>query len=382
MRATVRSARRTGVSLNPAIPYQYTASPLLLRYDIVIAGAGLAGACAAFHLSQTRSVLVLERGAPGSGASGAAAGLVNPFMGRKAKPAWRHAEALDALSTLCEDASASSLFQRSGVLRPTTDGKQADAFGATAVAHPDHAWWCPPEEARKRWPQVVASHGALWIPGGGHVAIPALVRALLRAAEARGATVMTGRGLTGWEAKGDAIIAITGDGARVTTARLLLALGDGFRRFPALASLPLHRVKGQTIRVARPPSLPDLPALSGRAYVVPDGGSLVVGATFEHDFDTLAPTPMESVRLRAKAARLLPAAGSAPILGARAGVRVTVPRVRLPLLGPLPGEPEVWVFTGLGAKGLLTAPLLSRDLPTTLDRPDAIPSEVSTLRLM
>ncbi|HYG67362.1 MAG TPA: FAD-dependent oxidoreductase, partial [Anaeromyxobacteraceae bacterium] len=68
-----------------------------MRYDVVIAGAGLGGACAAFWLSRKRRVLVLERDAPAAGASGAAAGLVNPFMGRKARPAWRHAEALAAL---------------------------------------------------------------------------------------------------------------------------------------------------------------------------------------------------------------------------------------------------------------------------------------------
>ena len=85
------------------------------------------------------------------------------------------------------------------------------------------------------------------------------------------------------------------------------------------------------------------------------------------------------------AARLLPALADAQILDARAGVRVTVPHVasplRLPLLGPLPGQPRLWVFTGLGAKGLLTAPLLAHALPHALTDPSHLPDEVSTRRL-
>src|SRR5690606_21850066 len=116
---------------------------------------------------------------------------------------------------------------------------------------------------------------------------------------------------------------------------LLLALGDGFAAFPSLRALPLHRVKGQTVRVARPPDVPaDLPALAGDGYLVPARDGLVLGATFEHAFSDLAPSRAQSERLRERAARLLPALAEAAILEERAGVRVTVPRVRLPLLGP------------------------------------------------
>ena len=364
-----------------AVAFQYTAAPTPLRYDVVIAGAGLAGACAAFHLSRTRAVLVLERHAPAAGASGAAAGLVNPLMGRKARPAWRHTEALTTLDALLHAAGASALFRRTGVLRPAADLAQAGAFVAAAETHRGAAEWLPPGAACERWPDVAAPHGALWIAGGGHLALPALVRALLAAAEVRGATVRVGTGLAGWETDGDGCIAITDHGERIRTRHLLLALGDGFRRFSALAELPLHRVKGQTIRLRRPPDLDGLPAISGSVYVVPEADGLVVGATFEHDFASLAPDPAQSEALRAKAARLLPPLSMTPVLDAQAGVRVTVPGTRLPLLGPLPGRPAAWVFTGLGAKGLLTAPLLAQALPTLLDAPETIPPEVSTLRL-
>ena len=73
---------------------------------------------------------------------------------------------------------------------------------------------------------------------------------------------------------------------------------------------------------------------------------------------------------------MVPALAGAPLLDARAGVRVTVPGDRMPLLGPLPGRKRIWILTGLGSKGLMMAPLLARTLPHYLTNPSTIPVDV------
>ena len=190
--------------------------------------------------------------------------------------------------------------------------------------------------------------------------------------------------VTAWGEDGVQAWVETSTGERLEAQHVVLALGDGFRHHPELTALPLHRIKGQTIRIARPDGLGSLPTLSGFGYIAPDGNTLVVGSSYEHEFDDLEPSAAESERLVAKAARMVPALAGARVLEARAGVRVTVPRThspqRLPLLGPLPGRRRVWTFTGLGSKGLLTAPLLARDLAAWLDAPERIPAEVRTPR--
>ncbi len=348
----------------------------------MIAGAGLAGACAALVLSRDRRVLVLDATEPASGASGAAAGIVNPFMGRKAKPAWRTDEALGALDSLLDESGASSLFRRTGVLRPAGDARQRAAFEARAAEHAGALGWLPPEAAAERWPDVAAPHGALFVTRGGHLDLPAFVRALLGAAEARGAVVLRGQRLTGWRRGAEGVVAIT-DQREVRCPQLLLALGDGARHLPTLDALPLHPVKGQTLRLKRPDGLSaDLPAVAGHGYVAPAAASVVVGATFDHTFVSADPDPLRDAELREKAARLVPALADAEVLDRRAGIRVTVPTLvspgRLPLAGPLPGHPPVWLLTGLGSKGLLTAPLLARFLPAALDGRQRLPPEVDT----
>ena len=346
----------------------------------LIVGGGLAGACAALWLSERGPVTVLEAERPAAGASGAAAGLVNPLMAQRANPAWRFEAALGALHATLDRAGAADLFRATGILRPARDAKQAQAFRNRADALPDHATWQSADAVATRYPDVIAPHGGLWIPAGGAVDLAALVEALLLASEARGAVVRSGVRVTAWDEEESAAWVETDAGERIAARHVVLALGDGFRHHPELAALPLHRIKGQTIRIARPDGLGTLPTLSGFGYVVPDGNTLVVGSSYEHTFDDIEPSTAESERLVAKAARMVPALAGARVLEARAGVRVTVPRThspqRLPLLGPLPGRRRVWVFTGLGSKGLLTAPLLARDLAAWLDDPARIPAEV------
>ncbi|MEM7789546.1 MAG: FAD-dependent oxidoreductase, partial [Bacteroidota bacterium] len=277
--------------------------PLPASTDVLVVGAGLAGACVALALRDRAEVTVIDAGRPASGASGAAAGLVNPFMGRKAKPAWRRDEALAALDRLVEEADP-DLLVRSGVLRPAASETQVGVFRDRAEAHPDIDW-LGPEAAANRWPAVAAPHGALDVHRGGHVRIPDLVEAAL---EASGADVHLGVRLEAIQER----VAITDVGA-VRCRRLVLALGDGAHRLPATASLPLHRVKGQTVRLGA--ALPaGHPAVSGNGYVVPEAAGAIVGSTFEHHFDHTEADPALDAVLVEMAARLVPSLASAEVV--------------------------------------------------------------------
>lgn len=348
-------------------------------YDIIIAGGGLAGACAALVLSEEQRVLLLEADEPASGASGAAAGLVNPFMARRARPTWRLEEALEALHDLLARANASHLFRAKGVLRPARSEKQAGFFQGATETHPEYASWLDAEAAAERFPSVQAPEGALWIPPGGAVDLPAVVDAILLAAERKGASICTGARVTGWnETRESILVKVEKEGESRTweAGRVVLALGQGFPAFPELKALGLRGVKGQTVRVRRPAGLDGLPPLSGYGYIVPDSDTLIVGSSYEHDFEDLAPSPEQTKRILQKAARMVPALSGAEVLEEKAGVRVMPEGSHLPLVGPLPGHERTWVFTALGSRGLLTAPLLARELPEYFREPTSIPAEV------
>lgn len=356
-----------------------------LSYDIVIAGAGLAGACAALHLSRSHRVLLLEAATPAAGASGVAIGLVNPLMSKYGRPAWRMEEALTALGETLALAEAPALFHTGGTLRPAYDPAEAAAFQESARAYPHHASWLTSTEIEAAYPRVQAELGGLYVRSGGTVSPADLVRALLSAAVRQGAHVESGYAVRGWE-ESDAHAWVDVEHhnrrERIRARFLLLAVGAAWVNFQELATLRLHNIKGQAVTVRTPEHLigGTIPNLAGQGYVVPDDHTLTAGSSYEHEFNTLAPTSTQTRAILERADRMLPGIKDAPIMAETAGVRVTVPGTRLPMIGPLPDRSRVWVFTGLGSKGLLMAPLLARELPGFLARPDSIPPSVQVKR--
>ena len=210
--------------------------------DVIVVGAGLAGAAAALTLSPTLDVHVLEKAeAPATGASGAAAGLVNPFMGRRARPVWRLREALNAVSTILERAAAAELFPPQGVLRPVVEDDQEPAFREAAREHPDLATWLSPAAVHDRFPDVRTSTGGFYVPEGGAIDVPAMVEALLAAAQKNGATVETvtefgepARVIGEYAGDHDVDLIVMGCHGRSTVSRILLGdvAGTVVRRAP------------------------------------------------------------------------------------------------------------------------------------------------------
>lgn len=321
------------------------------------------------------------------------AGLANPLMARKANPPWRAREALAALENILVDSQGTAETRHApGVLRPAQDAGQAADFEQAARDNPDlGSWISHPTD----WPHVTAPFGLLQVHAGHSVSIPGLVRAIVQLAVSRGADTLFPAALRSWRAahrsgqppRSPLEIRLTGMDTPVRARRLLLCLGNNLMRpwsgdflHATLPRLNLHAIKGQSVRVKRPGDLPPLPALSGHGYIVDEGDTLFVGSTYEHTFVDMSPDPSIGDALLARAARMVPALKNARIVERMAGCRATVPGTRLPMTGPVPDQPDVWVFTGFGSKGLLLAPLLAEELHHYFRSPEAIPEELRVAR--
>jgi len=348
--------------------------------EVVIVGAGLAGACAALELSRTCEVLVIDAVGAAAGASGAAAGLVNPFMGRKAHPIWKLEDALTAVRATLAQAEAEDLFDDRGVLRPVVEDGQAKVFQERAAAFPDHLTFLTSKDVAAQYPAVAAPAGALWVRTGGAVMVPAFVQRVLDAAARQGATIISGQHVSAWSSTDTHATVTLDHGEQLQAGHVVLAIGYGGVGHPALDALDPRGVKGQTLRVRLPAShtTDQLPPVAGSGYAVPvstddTGCTLILGSSYEHKFTTLDPTGEATQQILRKTQRLVPALTEATVHDAVTGVRVYAGQRNLPVLTPLPDAPRVWAFTGLGSKGLLMAPLLARLLRDHLHNPAGVP---------
>ncbi|MFK7856938.1 MAG: FAD-dependent 5-carboxymethylaminomethyl-2-thiouridine(34) oxidoreductase MnmC [Granulosicoccus sp.] len=167
---------------------------------------------------------------------------------------------------------------------------------------------------------------------------------------------------------------------------LVLANGHSLSMLPETRELPIVPARGQLSRfeLSLPGSAPSC-IVNGKHYVIPDGNTVLVGASFQRNIDHSHILENDHEQNRLGISRLLPDLQINPIaLAGYAGVRATTPD-RLPLIGPIPDwlqcseiyarlrhgdratqyaplplEKGLYVLGGFGSRGIVTAPLAAK----------------------
>jgi glycine oxidase len=152
-------------------------------------------------------------------------------------------------------------------------------------------------------------------------------------------------------------VAVTGAArTRITGGRLVLAAGawsGGLEGLPR--SLPVRPVRGQLCTVRGAPLRHVI--LAPDAYMVTRSGDrTLVGSTMEEVGFEVGTTPDAIDAMRAAAASVCPALGSAPVIDAWSGLRPVTPDL-LPILGPDPEYPALLYACGHSRNGILLAPI-------------------------
>lgn len=151
-------------------------------------------------------------------------------------------------------------------------------------------------------------------------------------------------------------------------ATLLLACGADTTALAAFAGLPVNKVRGQVSHVRSPTLAALKTVICHKGYLTPAlDGLHCVGATFDRTASVAVVSEADDAENLATLQQQLQSPAWSQYLqldSAKAAFRATVPD-HLPLAG-LSALPAIWLHTGLGARGLLFAPLLAEYLACCL----------------
>jgi D-amino-acid dehydrogenase len=357
---------------------------------VVVLGAGILGASAAWHLARAGTKVVLADAAhPGRGTA-ASAGIVSPWCARVHDADWYRLARLGAryypelLANLAEDGETDTGYRRVGSLMVSADPAALDA--SERLVQERHAeapeageiMRLAPADARARFPPLRANLAGLLVSGGARVDGRKLAAAMVRAAQRHGAELRQGKAAL--RARGGRITGITIAGTEIGADVVILAVGAWAPGLlaPFAIPLPIAPQRGQVVHLRLPGidtrSWPNVLPMSDHYLLAFDDSRVVIGATRESGtgFDYRA-TAGGQAKVLSDGLAIAPGLAQATILETRVGFRPMGPCMR-PQLGQIDRLPGVIIANGLGTSGLSIGPYagrlvaeLARDGRTSLD---------------
>ena len=378
-----RNSRATAQA--PALPWdqfalQQPVSPAQSE-PVVVIGAGLAGCWMARTLAEAGvNVQVLEAG-PGaaSGASSNPAGIAKPFVTRGGSLAMNfYIQAHEYLRQTLRNWSLEEACQycACGVIqlvdRPFEASKHFDNISGRQL-----------QEALR---MPYSGHG-LRFANAGWLNPSALCQSLLVHERIALRTQSQAQSIErGADAKWHIHLQ---DQTCFRTRHVVIASGVALNKLALTAHLDVIPARGQISRFSlanaahtrtSPPARAPAHVVSGKHYLIPDGDTVIVGATFERNSLDASVRADDDESNRAGLASMLPQLQIQDAIDAFAGIRATTPD-RLPLVGPLsdacacndvyanlhhgrklrdypvlPIQPGIFILGGLGSRGIVTAP--------------------------
>jgi glycine oxidase len=361
---------------------------------VIVVGGGVIGCSAAFALARRGAeVILVERGVVGSGASGAAAGMLAPLSesdtpgdfvdlcltALRGFELWL--ESVEELAQMRVD------LVRSGVLMLASRPEQERDLRARLA-------WQRQSDPRIEFLDAtalarLAPHlgpgfsGALLYPGEVQVDARRYSLALSRAASAAGAHVREGTPATAILTQGRRAVGVQIAGERLAADAVLVASGSD----PSLlrlagVDLPLTSIKGELVRLVPAARLAGPIIFAPGGYLTPKAdGSVLVGATQMPDRHDLVVGAGSIATLLDFAFGVVPALSEARFAEAWAGLRPSLPD-RIPAIGPVPQVDSLWVAVGHHRNGILLAGWTGEQLAAAILDQVPVPEVVAPGRFL
>jgi glycine/D-amino acid oxidase-like deaminating enzyme len=334
-------------------------------YDVAIAGGGIVGcACALACARRGLSVVLVERDVLGSGATAAGMGHVVVMDDSDAQFALtRYSQQLWSRLELPPAAEHCPV----GTLWIAADTEEMAGAERKQALYQERGVPCrllTATELAAEEPNLAPGlSGGLLVPEDSAVYPPVVALELARRAEKLGARLIVGRAV---RSIGEGRILLD-DGTELRAEKLIHALGaEAVSLWP---EIPIRKRKGHLVITDRYPGfvrhqLIELGYLKSAHSTKADSvafnvqprstGQLLIGSSRQYGAEHSATDQQILTAMLARAALYMPAIASLSAIRVWTGFRAATPD-KLPLIGPVPGDPTLWLATGHEGLGITTS---------------------------
>ncbi len=345
-----------------------------MRWDYMIVGQGLAGSVLSYTLMEKgKKVLVIDN--PGlPKASAVAAGIFNPFTGRRPVKTWM----LDHLFPFLlrfyrgmEQKLQVRLLHPMPIYRPFLTIEEQNQW-SSMLSDPQFADYLDRLIRSSEAPDMVRGElGGIMFSNCGYLNIPALLAAHQDLLREQDQLLEEQFQYDQLEIKQQEIHY---QGERAL--RIIFCEGPNLTQNPYFNWLPLRPVKGEIIEAALQTELSYM--VNRGIFMLPlSNGRYKVGATFEHEELNWLPSKNGRQQLKDKLSGLV--RENFTIHDQLAGIRPAT-KDRRPFVGIHPKFEPLGVFNGLGTKGVSLAPYFAEKLFELMEWGRPLPGEVSINR--
>lgn len=322
-----------------------------MKKHFLIVGAGVAGACTAVHLIKSgANVTIIDNNKNVS--SRVAAGIINPIVFRRMTKSWRIDDFLPFLKTFYkeieEDTSSSFLLNLS--IRRLFASKQEQLLWLEKEGRDDFS---PYLERITR--EDLDYSGAKNPFGSGRI----------KEAYCIDVSVFF-KSITKWIKERGTIISEEFDYKNLKENTYKSTLYDGIvfcvghqnKDCKYFEELTIEQTKGQLLTI-KSETLPENVSLNRKCFILPKGKRLFkIGSTYEWNNPTTNTTKQGKKNLLENLSHITDE--SVSVLHQEAGIRPTT-KDRRPMVGTHKTVKTYHILNGLGAKGYMLAPLISKE---------------------
>ncbi len=344
------------------------------KKNILIIGSGLAGSSLAHRfLDLGHQITILDKGE--NHATSVAAGMVNPMVFRRMNKSWRLdeflCEAKDFYLTL-ERKLDVKLFHPITIRRLFSSEQERTSWLEKQHLPEFENYLTPISEEDEKFDSAINQFGSGRVKNAFWVDSEKFYYSNLAFFQKNGALLKESFSLKDFDPKEGVYKGQKYD-------FVVFCCGYQNKDLPFFAELPIQQTKGQTLTISSS-QIPENESLNRKCFVLPIGNQQFrVGATYEWNNDSLLTTE-EGKELLLSNLNVL-GDFNPIILSQNVGVRPTV-LDRRPILGQHPEFSKLFIFNGLGTKGYMMAPTLSREFASYLIEETAISKEISSERFL